>query len=82
MRILFKTKKSFISVSFTQSEIAAKEVYLFDLLENMNRESMQNLKCLCFIRPTKQNVQLLVREMKEPKYGQYYICMIFIQFIS
>jgi vacuolar protein sorting-associated protein 45 len=39
----------------------------------MSRETMQHLKCLCFLRPTKQNIQLIIREIKEPKYGQYYL---------
>ena len=61
-------------MAFSQSEIAAREVYLFDLLENQGRDFMKHLKCLCLIRPTKQNIENLKRELKNPKYGQYYIC--------
>lgn len=59
---------------FSQSEIANKEVYLFDLLDNPNRDYMKHLKCLCLLRPTKQNILNLTRELKNPKYGQYYLC--------
>jgi vacuolar protein sorting-associated protein 45 len=34
---------------------------------------MKHLKCLCLIRPTKQNVMNLIRELKNPKYGTYYL---------
>lgn len=60
-------------MAYSQSEIASKEVYLFDLLENPNRDFMKHLKCLCFIRPTKQNISNLIRELKNPKYNQYYL---------
>lgn len=66
-------QKSIVSVAYSQSEIASKEVYLFDLLENPNRDFIKHLKCLCLIRPTKQNILNLIRELKNPKYGQYYL---------
>ena len=62
-----------MSVAYSQSEISTKEVYLFDLLENQNREPMKHLKCLCFVRPTKQNIENLKRELKEPKYVKYFL---------
>ncbi|CAF0774174.1 unnamed protein product [Brachionus calyciflorus] len=71
--LLDQETKSIVSVAFSQSEIANKEVYLFDLLENSNRDYMKHLKCICFLRPTKQNFLNLTRELKNPKYGQYYI---------
>lgn len=71
--LLDQETKSIVSVAYSQSEIASKEVYLFDLLENPNRDYMKHLKCLCMIRPTKQNIQNLIRELKNPKYGQYYL---------
>ena len=35
---------------------------------------MRHLRCLCFIRPSADSVQLLVDELREPKYGEYHIC--------
>ena len=35
---------------------------------------MKHLKCLCLLRPTKQNLFNLIQELKQPRYGQYYIC--------
>ena len=34
---------------------------------------MKHLKCLCLLRPTKQNINNLISELKNPKYGQYYL---------
>lgn len=60
---------------YTQTEILQKEVYLVDRIESPGRELMTHLKAVCFLRPTTENVQLLIRELREPKYGQYYLCM-------
>ena len=67
-------QKSIVSVAYSQSEIAHLEVFLFDLLENTNREEMMHMKCMVLVRPTRQNIQNLTRELKNPKYGQYYLC--------
>ena len=34
---------------------------------------MRHLRCLCFIRPSATSIQLLIDELREPKYGEYYI---------
>lgn len=59
---------------FAQSEILQKEVYLFERIDAAARETMKHLKCICFLRPTKENVQQLSQELRVPKYGLYYIC--------
>lgn len=59
---------------YAQSEILQKEVYLFERLDSAGRESMKHLKCICFVRPTRENVELLAQELRHPKYGLYYIC--------
>lgn len=52
-----------------------KEVYLFERIDTPNRnEGVKHLKCIVFIRPTKENIELLCNELKSPKYGVYYIC--------
>ena len=59
---------------YAQSEILQKEVYLFERIDSGGRETMKHLKCICFLRPTKENVDLLAQELRVPKYGLYYIC--------
>ncbi|NXI44583.1 VPS45 protein, partial [Galbula dea] len=58
---------------YTQSEILQKEVYLFERLDSANREAMKHLKAICFLRPTKENVELLIQELRRPKYSIYFL---------
>ena len=74
MSIFNCLQTSIVSMVYAQSEILQKEVYLFERIDGGPRESMKHLKCICFIRPSKENVELLSRELKSPKYGFYYIC--------
>lgn len=59
---------------FSQSQILQREVFLFEKLDAANREQMGHLKAVVFVRPTPDNMQHLVRELREPKYGAYHIC--------
>jgi vacuolar protein sorting-associated protein 45 len=34
---------------------------------------MRHLRCLCFVRPSADSVQLLIDELRDPKYAEYYI---------
>lgn len=40
-------------------------------LDNPNRERMRHLKCVVFARPTSESVQIIVDELRDPKYGEY-----------
>lgn len=60
---------------YSQSEMLMKEVYLFERIDSgVRTDSLMHLKCIVFIRPTKENIQLLCNELKFPKYGVYFIC--------
>lgn len=65
---------SIVSMVYAQSEILQKEVYLFERIDSSGRETMKHLKCITFLRPTKENVEFLAQELRMPKYGLYYIC--------
>lgn len=65
---------SIVSMVYAQSEILQKEVYLFERIDSPAREMMKHLKCICFLRPTRDNVELLAQELRMPRYGLYYIC--------
>ncbi|KAI8369636.1 Sec1-like protein [Radiomyces spectabilis] len=62
-----------VSLVSTQSALLTKECYLIDRIDNRNREKMKHLKCICFLRPTRESIQYLVEELREPAYGDYYI---------
>lgn len=79
MKVLLMDKEttSIVSMAFSQSEILQKEVYLFERIDtgvaNLDQDSLKHLKCITFLRPTKENVALLSQELKSPRYGQYFI---------
>ncbi|CAI2168165.1 1767_t:CDS:10 [Funneliformis geosporum] len=62
-----------ISNVMTQSSLLSHETYLVDRIDNRNRDRMRHLKCICFLRPTKETIQLLVEELRDPSYGDYYL---------
>uniref|UniRef100_A0A3Q3BKH7 Vacuolar protein sorting-associated protein 45 n=1 Tax=Haplochromis burtoni TaxID=8153 RepID=A0A3Q3BKH7_HAPBU len=76
MKVLLMDKEttSIVSVVYTQSEILQKEVYLFERIDSQNRDNMKHLKAICFLRPTKENVEHLIQELRRPKYSVYFIC--------
>ncbi|XP_015112096.1 vacuolar protein sorting-associated protein 45 [Diachasma alloeum] len=76
MKVLLMDKQttSIVSLVYSHSEILMKEVYLFEKIDAVVRsEALRHLKCIVFIRPTKENIALLCSELRNPKYGTYYI---------
>ncbi|KAF5277477.1 hypothetical protein FQR65_LT03814 [Abscondita terminalis] len=78
MKILVMDKEttSIVSMVFSQSEIQQKEVFLLeriDLGAKNSSSGLRYLKCLVFLRPTQQNIDLLSKELRNPRYGAYYI---------
>ncbi|XP_023288779.1 vacuolar protein sorting-associated protein 45 isoform X2 [Orussus abietinus] len=76
MKILLMDKQttSIVSVIYSHSEILTKEVYLFERIDRpVHSGSLRHLKCIVFVRPTKENVDLLCNELRYPRYGTYYI---------
>lgn len=60
---------------FSQSDMLSKEVYLFARIDrNVQADNMKYLKCIAFLRPLSENIEMLKLELKNPKYGQYHIC--------
>ncbi|CAE7191976.1 unnamed protein product [Rhizoctonia solani] len=62
-----------VSLSTTQSNLLAKQVYLTDSITNKKRDRMVHMKCVCFLRPSEGSLEALGEELKEPKYGEYYL---------
>ena len=62
-----------VSITYAQSDLLKKEVYLFERIDNSARESMKHMRCIVFLRPTPDNIQHLCNELKSPRYGNYYI---------
>ncbi|GBP81169.1 Vacuolar protein sorting-associated protein 45 [Eumeta japonica] len=76
MKVILMDKEttSIVSMVYSQSEILQKEVYLFERIDTqMKWDNLKHMKCIVFIRPTSENIALLSRELKYPKYGVYFI---------
>ncbi|TQS33492.1 hypothetical protein Golomagni_06160, partial [Golovinomyces magnicellulatus] len=71
--LLDKDTVSIVSTAISQSTLLNHEVYLIDRLDNAGREKMRHLRCLCLVRPSPETIQLLIDELREPKYGEYHI---------
>lgn len=73
--LMDKDTTSIISMVYSQSAIQQKEVYLIERIDsnNQNNIGLRYLKCLVFLRPTQQNIEMLCNELRNPKYGSYYI---------
>jgi hypothetical protein len=62
------------SLASTQSALLSHQVYLTDRIDNAKRDRMPHMKCVCFLRPSDDSFDALVAELREPKYGEYYLC--------
>lgn len=75
MKILLLDREtvSIVSTATTQSALLNHEVYLIDRIDNASREKMRHLRCLCLVRPSPESIQLLIDELRDPRYGEYYL---------
>ncbi|XP_047538318.1 vacuolar protein sorting-associated protein 45 [Vanessa atalanta] len=72
--LMDKDTTSIVSMVFSQSEILQKEVYLFERIDSQTKwDNLKHMKCIVFLRPTSENIALLSRELRCPKYGVYFI---------
>lgn len=58
---------------FTLSYLLEHDIFLMEKLDNVGREELKCLKCLVLVRPTSANLELLVEELRGPKYSQYHL---------
>jgi len=75
MKVLVLDKETvrIIGTVLSQSEILEREMYLTEILENEHREKLDHLRAVCLVRPTKENLALLRRELRAPKYKEYHL---------
>ena len=62
-----------ISMLYSMTEIIQKGVFLVQKIEDQNREILANLNAICILRPTKENMELLRKELYQPKYSSYHL---------
>ena len=57
----------------SQSRLFEHEVFLVDYLDNEERQAQKNLNCVCLLRPTSRNAELIAQEISNPKYQSYHL---------
>jgi hypothetical protein len=70
----FPSKTPIVSLAATQSTLLSHQVYLTDRIDNKKRDRMPHMKCVCFLQSSEDSLGALEDELKEPKYGEYYLC--------
>lgn len=61
-----------VSVVYSQTQILEQEVYLVEQL-GKSHEPMNHLKAIVAVQPTEANADLLIREIREPKFSEYHV---------
>jgi hypothetical protein len=54
--------------------LLSHQVYLTDRIDNKKRDRMPHMKCVCFLQNNEHSLEALEAELREPKYGEYYLC--------
>nr|GAT60168.1 predicted protein [Mycena chlorophos] len=62
-----------VSLASTQSTLLSHQVYLTDRIDNKKRDRMPHMKCVCFLQSSDDSLEALQAELREPKYGEYYL---------
>jgi hypothetical protein len=64
-----------VSTALSQSDILGHEVYLVERLDAAARgEALPHLRAVAYLRPTRDNVARLRRELRDPRFGSYHVC--------
>lgn len=61
-----------VSMVYSQTQILEQEVYLVEQLNKVH-EAMGHLKAAVLIQPTESNIEILMRELRDPKFSEYHI---------
>lgn len=64
-----------VSTALSQSDILEQEVYLLERIDSERKgDQLFHLKAVAFLRPTRENVARLRRELRDPRFGGYHLC--------
>lgn len=73
---IFPMQTPIVSLASTQSTLLSYQVYLTDRIDNKKRDRMPHMKCVCFLQNSESSMEALEAELREPKYGEYYLCQL------
>lgn len=64
-----------VSTVLSQSDVLDQEVYLVERIDDeARREALPHLKAVALLRPSRENIARLRRELREPRFGGYHLC--------
>ena len=74
LRCFFPDMRAFqttaiVSMVISRSQVLEKEVFLFQRIDAQGRGEMLHLKAIVFLRPTRDNIELLAKELMSPMFG-------------
>jgi len=61
-----------ISMVYTQTQILEQQVYLVEQLGKAH-EAMSHMKAAVILQPTEANVDMIIRELRDPKFSEYFL---------
>eukprot|EP01041_Mallomonas_annulata_P010076 gene10076-20996_t len=61
-----------VSMVYSQTQIMEQEVYLVEGLGKKN-SPMPHLKAAIFVQPTEENIELILKELREPRFAEYHL---------
>ena len=70
--LLDKETSGIISIVYTQSKLYKNDIYLIQKIDDAT-EKLTHLKAVYFVRPTPQNVELIIKELKDPRFQEYHL---------
>ena len=63
-----------VAMVYSQSQVLERDVFLVERLEKARtHEPMPHLKAAVFVRPTRENLELLKAEVAEPRFAEYHL---------
>eukprot|EP00775_Hariotina_reticulata_P002080 gene2080-2399_t len=71
--LLDKDTMRISSTQFGRTELAEHNVVHVERLDSPDSTEHLELKAVCFLRPTRENVTLLKRELRQPRYQSYHL---------
>lgn len=61
-----------ISIVYTQSKLYKNDIYLIQKIDDQT-EKLPHLKAIYFVRPTVENVEAIMKEIKDPRFLEYHL---------
>eukprot|EP00878_Enallax_costatus_P020068 GHUV01021198.1.p1 GENE.GHUV01021198.1~~GHUV01021198.1.p1 ORF type:complete len:348 (+),score=82.46 GHUV01021198.1:209-1252(+) len=71
--LLDKDTMRITSTQFGRTELAEHNVVQIERIDSNDSKEHLELKALCLVRPTRENVTLLKRELRQPRYQSYHL---------